>query len=450
MTAWKKDEPGGGREKVGAVNDSSSAPTPSVTSEVELGEALFALSDALDLVGVDDVFHGKRVCWLSGQMLEVLGEHSLGEDLRHAALIHDCGVSSTRHHLKLVENLALNDEHSVSGARLVSQFRPLAHLADAIRFHHTPWGELVDVDEATAKIANLVFLADRIDVLQATHSRLDPQELRRLVQDELLGPLGHFFAPAFVEAARVVLEDERVARVLKSRDSEACTRFQGATPRLLTSVDVKGLANLFAQTVDAKSSYTARHSHGVGALSAHLGMALGLPQDVVDRLEVAGLLHDLGKLQVPDEVLDKPGPLDENEWAMMRRHANASWQILSRVGGFQRIAEIAGMHHELLDGAGYPDGLKGDAIPLEARIITVADIFQALAQRRPYRRALEPKLILSILRDHVSRGKVDSSVVGVLESDLGLAWRLCRVVELEEHPSQPMAWSMTGEVAVGE
>lgn len=438
---------GGGERKFGEVNSTSRYPASVRSADVELGEALFVLSDALDLVGVDDVLHGKRVCWLSLQLLEVVGEEALMEDLHHAALIHDCGVSSTRHHLKLVAELSSNDAHCEAGARLVGQFGPLAHLADAIRYHHTPWPQLEALDQSTAKIANLVFLADRIDVLQARYSTLDPADLRGLVEELLFGQVEHWFAPEFVDAARVVLGRDQVARLLKSRTTEGCSRIRSSAPRLLTPADVKGLANLFAQTVDAKSEYTARHSHGVGALAAHLGTALGLPKADVETLEVAALLHDLGKLQVPDEVLDKPGPLDDDEWVMMRRHAHASWQILSRIGGFARIAEIAGMHHEFLDGGGYPIGLKGDSIPLEARIVTVADIFQALAQRRPYRRALEPKLILSILKDHASRGQVDGSVVHIIESDLGFAWRLCRVVEDDEPQPQPpiaVTWSLSG------
>lgn len=428
------------------MSPSGSAPITYRSSEIELGEALFVLSDALDLVGVDDVLHGKRVCWLSRQLLDVIGRPELREDLRHSALIHDCGVSSTRHHLKLVENLATtSDGHCEAGARLVAQFRPLAHLSDVIRLHHTPWPELNEVGERTATLANLVFLADRIDVLQAVHPLLQAKDLVRLVEEQLFAPLGHFFAPDLVDAARGLLEQAHVVRVLKSRDTKECARLPRADPRLLSPSDVKGMANLFAQAVDAKSAFTARHSHGVGALAAHLGTALGLGATAVDTLEVAALLHDLGKLQVPDEVLDKPGPLDEAEWAMMRRHAQGSWQILSRIGGFGPIAEIAGMHHEFLDGSGYPHGLKGDSIPLEARIITVADIFQALAQRRPYRRALEPKLILSILKDHASRGMVDGSIVRIIESDLGLAWRLGRVVELDDPlPTPAMGWSLSG------
>lgn len=411
---------------------------------MELGDALFALSDALDLVGVDDVLHGKRVCWLSGQLLDVLGEGSLREDLRHAALIHDCGVSSTRHHLKLVVDLASNDEHCEAGARLVAQFGPLAHLAEVIRYHHTPWDELQELDERTASLANLIFLADRIDVVQARRTHLEQGQLRALVEEELFTPMGRLFAPEYLEAARQLLDQPHVARVLQARHSEECAVLRrAATPRMLGASDVTGLAHLFAQAVDAKSAFTARHSHGVGALAVHLGRELGLSRSQVTELEVAALLHDLGKLQVPDEVLDKPGPLDEAEWKVMRLHAQGSRQILSGVRGFGRIAEIAGMHHEFLDGSGYPGGVSGEDIPLEARIITVADIFQALAQRRPYRRALEPKLILSILRDHVARGKVDADVVRIIESDLGLAWRLGRVVERDEPQLESMGLSVT-------
>jgi putative nucleotidyltransferase with HDIG domain len=426
------------REKVAVVKSQSRTLKSFRASEIELGEALFALSDALDLVGIDDIYHGKRVCWLSRQFLDVLGEDSLREDLQHVALIHDCGASSTRHRHGLLGELEANDGHSEAGAHLVSQFRPLAHLADAIRHHHTPWPRLVDLAEpGIAKVANLVFLADRIDVLQTRHRALDSRALVRLIDDELLRPMGHLFAPAFIDVARQVLDREDVVRVLKAGESAECARLRLGTPRYLSPLDVKGLAHLFARAVDAKSAYTARHSHGVGALSAHLGAALGLSAEDLEALEVAALLHDLGKLRVPDEVLDKPGPLDDAEWVTMRKHPQGSFQILSQVGGFARVAEIAGMHHEFLDGSGYPFGLKGEAIPIEARIITVADIFQALAQRRPYRRALEPKLILSILKDYVASNRVDPAIVRIIESDLGLAWRLGRVVEHDEIAPAP-------------
>jgi HD-GYP domain-containing protein (c-di-GMP phosphodiesterase class II) len=403
----------------------SSVPQP---AQVDLGQALFVLSDALDLVGVDDVFHGKRVAWLVQQLLTLLGEPRLLREGRHASLIHDCGVSSTRHHQQLVEQLTLVDAHSEQGAKLVSAFAPLAHLGPIIEHHHTPWSKLQALEPRTATLANVIFLADRLDVLQARQPRLAPSQLQSLVRTRLLEPHAGLFAPRFVEATEALLTRPEVSHVLKL---EHPGLFAGGdeTTTPLSAAELRGLAHLFAQTVDAKSAYTARHSHGVAALAVHLAQGAGLPRAEVDQVEVAALLHDLGKLQIPDEVLDKPGPLTPQEFALMRRHAQGSHDILARIPGLERVAELAGLHHELLDGSGYPRGYTAERIPLAARVITVADIFQALAQHRPYRRALAPEVVVEILREYVRRGRLDAGLVQAVESDLATCWQLALVDE---------------------
>ncbi|MDP1827919.1 MAG: HD domain-containing protein [Archangium sp.] len=394
-----------------------------------MSRALFVLSDALDLVGVDDVLHGKRVAWLGRQLVGVLGEPEWQQDVHHASLVHDCGVSSTLLHSRLVEHVATVDGHSEVGARLLADFRPLAHLSEVVRHHHTPWAHLRDLDPRTAKLANLIFLADRVDVLQASAAPPDAASLRRLVNQRLLQPWAHLFAPDLVDAARQVLEDPQVVRALRSQARELLAEPERDGPCSLTPADARGLALLFAQTVDAKSAFTARHSNGVAALALHLADASGLSRGPREVLEIASLLHDLGKLRVPDEILEKPGALDARELATMRLHSSDSRLILDRIGGFEDIARLAGMHHELLDGSGYPDGLRGEEIPIEAQFITVADIFQALAQDRPYRKALAPKEILSILQAQVTTGRLDARLVSIIAMDVEFAWTLARVDE---------------------
>ena len=397
--------------------------------QVGLGQTLFVLSDALDLVGVDDVFHGKRVAWLARHLVDALGEPQLRKDVHHAALVHDCGVSSTALRRMMSERVTSADGHSEAGARLLAGFGPLAHLAEVVRYHHTPWALLRDLDPRTAKLANIIFLADRVDVLQATAAPDDAEALRRLVRERLLSPWGHSFSPELVDAARLVLDDPEVVVALRSQARDLLAAPIDDDHRQLTPAEARGLALLFAQTVDAKSPFTARHSNGVAALTLHLADACGRLRGSREALEIAALLHDLGKLRVPDEVLDKPGPLDPCEMAAMRRHASESQLILGRVSGFESIARVAGMHHEMLDGSGYPDGLRGEQLPVEAQCITVADIFQALAQDRPYRRALPPKQILSVLDRLVKAGRLDGGLVGILAEDLELSWSLARVDE---------------------
>ena len=145
-----------------------------------------------------------------------------------------------------------------------------------------------------------------------------------------------------------------------------------------------GLAN----ALEAKDPYTRGHSERVGAWSRQIAVEAGLPPDAVETVAQAGLLHDIGKIGVPESVLRKHGALDEGEWVLMRRHPVIGAQI---VAPFECLA-VAGVairhHHERQDGSGYPDGLVGEAIPVGARIIAVADVFDALTSDRPYRAAL--------------------------------------------------------------
>jgi putative nucleotidyltransferase with HDIG domain len=144
-----------------------------------------------------------------------------------------------------------------------------------------------------------------------------------------------------------------------------------------------GLAN----AIEAKDPYTRGHSERVGAWSRRIALRLRLSPAEVETVAQAGLLHDIGKIGVPEPVLRKHGPLDAAEWVVMRRHPVTGAQIVAPFEHLAGAAVIIRHHHERCDGSGYPDGLAGDAIPLGARIVAVADVFDALTSERPYRAA---------------------------------------------------------------
>jgi len=147
-----------------------------------------------------------------------------------------------------------------------------------------------------------------------------------------------------------------------------------------------GLAN----ALEAKDAYTRGHSERVGAWSHQVAVGLGLTNERAEMIGQAGLLHDIGKIGVPETVLRKHGPLAGDEWALMRRHPVVGAQIVAPFEFFAQGALTIRHHHERLDGSGYPDGLEGTAIPLGARIVAVADVYDALTSDRPYRAALAP------------------------------------------------------------
>ncbi|HUB17559.1 MAG TPA: HD domain-containing phosphohydrolase [Acidobacteriaceae bacterium] len=165
--------------------------------------------------------------------------------------------------------------------------------------------------------------------------------------------------------------------------------------------DIDLICEAFADVVDAKSSFTFRHSVGVTGVALHIARNLGLSNTTLQLVARAALLHDLGKLSVPNSILDKPAPLNQAEWQIVREHPRLTREILTRGGAFQALAFIAGAHHEKLDGSGYPGHLTRDRLPLEARIIAVADVYSALTEDRPYRAGLTHEQAGDLLREEI-------------------------------------------------
>ena len=160
-----------------------------------------------------------------------------------------------------------------------------------------------------------------------------------------------------------------------------------------------GLAN----ALEAKDEYTRGHSERVGELARRLALEAGVPAREAQVIAQAGLLHDLGKIGVPERILRKPGPLSDEEWAAMRRHPLTGAQIMAPLEFFAEGALVVRHHHEREDGSGYPDGLSGAAIPLGSRVIAVADVYDALISDRPYRRALTHAAALERLGSEAGR-----------------------------------------------
>jgi len=164
-----------------------------------------------------------------------------------------------------------------------------------------------------------------------------------------------------------------------------------------------------ASMVEMRDPYTTGHQQRVAELAVAIGRAMGLPEQTVYGLHLAGLVHDLGKIHIPAEILSKPGKLTKIEFEMIKTHPEAGYEILKNVDFLWPIAQTVLQHHERIDGSGYPAGLKGDQILLEAKIIAVADVVEAISSHRPYRPALGVDAALKELRDN--RGKYYDPVV---------------------------------------
>ena len=182
---------------------------------------------------------------------------------------------------------------------------------------------------------------------------------------------------------------------------------------LKTYVDeqVEAVILSLARTIEARDSYTRGHCERLASLAVQLGRKIGLNHDQIESLRIAGIVHDVGKVVVPDSVLLKPGPLTPQEAEIIRRHPAEGERICAPMQSLRPVLPIIRHHHERMDGSGYPDGLRGEAIPLSARVLQVVDIYDALTTDRPYRKAFDAELALATLYSEAERGWLDIDLV---------------------------------------
>lgn len=382
--------------------------------KVNKRKMLWVLSNVVDFVGVTDLFHGKRVAFIADKIRsEFKGFPWDQNDVITAALLHDCGVSSTDVHEHLVGEMEWEgaSEHCIRGEKLLSEQPDFCHLASSIGWHHTRWTDLPKCGSTI--LGNLLFLADRIDVLAATSTR-DILIAREDIKEEINSLRGSLFCPELVDIFLRV--SSRDLFWLNWSECQNGSQFQdwldGEEETCVEYKELKTLFSLFSSCVDGKSTYTYNHSVGVSVLAEKIAELSGLSGEKQDEVALAGLMHDLGKLKIPDSILNKPGKLDYNEIKIMNHHSFDTHSILSRIPGLHEITKWAFQHHEKMNGFGYPEGVSD--LPVESRIVAVADIFQALAQDRPYRKGLDLPGILRILEEMAGKREIDSSLVSLV------------------------------------
>ena len=287
--------------------------------------------------------------------------------------------------------------------------------AEAIRSADEQWdgrGHPIGMrGEAIPLLARIVGLARTVDVFATAGG---PAEAVRMARARR----GKWFDPALAERVTAWAGDELWWSGL--RGSAAAARLAAAEPRdRIRMVDDAGLdeiARAFAGIVDSKRPWTAGHSARVGALSASIGAALGADAEGRRRLLRAGLLHDIGELSVANRALDESDALTPAEFTEIKQHSLQTYEILAKLPPFAGFARLAALHHERLDGSGYPWGLSGDEIGAEARVLAVAEVYDALTLWRPYRSAMTPQEALMLMR---SDAGLDPAVITALEEHLG-------------------------------
>ncbi len=372
---------------------------------------VLCLSRAIDLVSPRLSDHHHQVAYTAHALAGELGmPREERHDLLLAGALHDVGALSLDERLGALsfesgpESVA---PHARVGAAIVGGFGPFARLAHLIRHHHTRWnGSGTEIPAG----GHVLHLADRAVVLIRRDAPilLQAPDIVQTIQAES----GQMFSPVVVSAFRALAARESFWLDVTSPYLVSILERSAARGAHDLGIDeILDLCLLFSKIIDFKSPFTCSHSRGVAALAEALAEAFGFSARENLLMRAAGYLHDIGKLAVPSSILDKPGRLTAEERAVVSSHTYHTYHVLRTVHALRPLSEWAALHHERLDGTGYPFRLTADDLTLKARIMAVADVFTALSEERPYRRALGQAETMAIMRRMAAGGALDARVV---------------------------------------
>lgn len=385
--------------------------------KISLHELVSALSTAVDLVSPRVANHHKKVAYIAASIAQEAGLSAKSvQNLVWAGQLHDIGAITLTERIKLAEfDVESTDLHCDVGAFYLSNFAPLRDIAEIILYHHRPWDNGTTasrLDEIPLE-SHILHVSDRIDVL--IDPNLEILEQVAGIEKRIVSKLDVQFHPELVAAFRKLASREYFWLELRLPDLDSILkRFVTEDTLLLKTDDFHELAKLFSYIIDFKSVFTATHSAGVAEVAAELATICGLPESEIMQLRVAGLLHDIGKLSVPTEIIEKNGKLDEREFNQMRKHTFFTNYILGKVNGLEKIKQYAAYHHERLDGTGYPFHFDDKRLPLGTKIMSVADVFTAITEDRPYRKGMTDESARQVLQSMVSDRKLDGEIVDTL------------------------------------
>ena len=357
--------------------------------------------------------------YLSGVMQLSLSDK---QTLFMAALLHDIGAASDFNERRTLLNPAWPAprsiyNHAEEGWRLLDNSHCFRHLALAVRHHHDRWagGNPSGAAGETIPLASrIIHVADNLEI------RLDRLRPALKQCDDLsrhfLNLAGQEYDPAVIEALEQTARKDSfwldlanpgyAEHFFKDMESWGLAHY--------TAGEMLNIAEMFAGLIDRMSVFTAHHSRSVSKVATLVAAQCSFSDSELTLMKTAGLLHDLGKLAIPREILEKPGKLTSEEMQLMRQHTYYTYRILQYIGQMETAAQWGAFHHETLDGAGYPFRLEAQELDLGSRIMAVADIFVALAESRPYRERLERAEVEKIMRGMAEKRKIDLRLVGVL------------------------------------
>lgn len=402
--------------------------------EIDIIGLLSAFSFALDCVEAELIHvtsnHGKRVAYMSVCMAEKMGvSDDALRDLAACALLHDNALTQYINEefysdISNIDTLKVSSDditprqlgmHCIYGEKNLEKYPFKTGVKDVILYHHEEADGSGPFEKKWTEVplfARIIHFSDMLDAF-CKAQKFDEDVFNKAVH--------------FIEKNKDKRFDSEVTKMFfDTFDKEEFSRlgdehieeyFWEKVPceKSFYSFNVlKDLADLFAKIIDYKSEFTSRHSLGVARTASKISEIMGYDKVICDKMYLAGALHDVGKIAIGNEILEKPARLTDDEFAKMKNHAGYTYMILSKVDGFEEIRDIAAFHHERLDGSGYPFGKGADELTTLQRIMACADIYQALTEKRPYKDGMDHDKACEILKDMADKNWIDKNITEVI------------------------------------
>lgn len=425
--------------------------------KLDFNSMIFSISAGLDAVEREftnvDAQHGGHVAYLSLKIAEQL-ELSKDElySLAAAAILHDNAVTeylaeertkkigidlflgrfklnhsnanfATILSLSILRAFGMNNSlinHCIKGEDNVKCLPFYNDIKHVILYHHE---NINGTGPFRKKGDNIPVLAQIIHIADIADMYITPSIFSKSVYDDLLAFLdkrsNKLFSQHMVEAFKNSVSFEDLNRLL-SNDAFDLIR-EILPPRIteFTNSEVKNFAGILAKITDYKSHFTSCHSSGIADKVNRMGEYYGYDEDMCTKLYLAGALHDIGKLMTPTRILEKPDRLTAEEFEVMKEHAKYSYEILKNFIGMEEEMSWAYLHHEKLDGSGYPFGKSANELNKHHRLMACVDIYQALTEPRPYKEGLSHSVSMGILMDMASKNQIDKDIVEDIDKCFG-------------------------------
>ena len=301
--------------------------------------------------------------------------------------------------------------HCIYGEQNIKKLPFDTDMSGVILYHHEnadgtgPFGKRWDEIPLFARI---IHICDMVDVIGNSCDFSDGNWVK--AQNFIRKNRDILFDSECVDAFLDVFSEENFVSMSQDAFEEKLWK---TIPRQKRSCDFntcKNIADFFAQIVDYKSEFTGKHSLGVAQKAAELAEYMGYSEADIEKIYMAGALHDIGNMAIGNEILEKPGRLSDEEFSRMKNHAGYTYMILSDVEDFEEVRDWAAFHHEKLDGTGYPFGRTGAELNEQESIIACVDIYQALTESRPYKSGMTHEKACTILEDMAGKGWIDAAI----------------------------------------